>query len=507
MLNIEIFEEEEMKDTNRILLSFLLIGLLVTACTGAQQAQSSNLAATDELAIFSQGLIEAEQDTPQQFPTATRYELQLTLTEPYAEVEGQEQITYWNNEDVVLEEIYLRMFPNNAGDTMVVSKLLVAEEESPINIEYENTALRVDLPAALQPGESVILDLTYTVQIPTDFGGNYGLFSYMDGVLALDQVYAIIPVYDDEGWNVEIPALNGDMIYADPAFFSVTIQAPADLVIASSGVVVEEQEKGGMKTQTVLAGPVRDFYLAASTNYRVVSEQVGETLVTSYYPSEYEEGGEFALQVGVNALKSFNECFGTYPYTELDLVSTPMQAGGMEYSGIVAMGIQYYDASQNYSGMPALTILESVTAHEVGHEWFFNLVMNDQIDEPWIDEGMAQYLASLYYEDTYGITAAQSYQDSWEARWNRAGHAAIPIGLPVREYDEAEYSAIIYGRAPLFIQSLREKMGDAVFFDFLKTLFEKYEWGILTTEEFRALAEEACGCDLQEDFETWVYAQ
>ncbi len=496
-----------MKCTHHLLLYLLLIGLLISGCKGAQRTQLNTSAEEDTLVIFKQGLIKDEQDTLQQFSTATRYELQLTLSESYAEIEGQEKITYWNNEDVALDEIYLRMFPNNAGDNMVVSKILVAGEESPVNIEYENTALRVDLPTAFQPGESIALDLTYTVQIPTTFGGNYGLFSYIDGILALDQTYAIIPVYDDEGWNVEIPALNGDMIYTDPAFFTVTIQAPADLMIASSGVVAEEQEKDGIKTQTVVAGPVRDFYLAASENYVVVSEQVGETLVSSYYPEGYAEGGEYVLEVGVNALKSFNERLGTYPYTELDLVGTPMQAGGMEYSGIVAMSIQFYDPDVVYSGMSAFTFLESATAHEVAHEWFFDIIMDDQIDEPWIDEGMAQFLTSLYFEDTYGSSAASSYQESWYSRWRRVDSKLMPIGLPVRDYTEAEYGAIIYGRAPLFIQSLREKMGDAVFFGFLKALFEEYEWGILTTEEYRAEAEKACRCDLQEVFETWVYSQ
>jgi aminopeptidase N len=255
----------------------------------------------------------------------------------------------------------------------------------------------------------------------------------------------------------------------------------------------------------VVAGPVRDFYLAASVNYKAVSEQVGETLVTSYYPIGYEEGGEFVLQSGVKALNTYNELFGTYPYTELDLVGTPMQAGGMEYSGIVAVGAQYYDPDTIVPGTSAFTFLEMATAHEVAHEWFFNMVMDDQIDEPWIDEGMAQYLTQLYYEYNYGSSAARSFKESLYSRWERVNNKKMAIGLPVRDYTETEYGAIIYGRAPLFIQSLRDKMGDEVFFEFLKNLFTEYKWGILNTEEFRAAAEESCRCNLQEEFDTWVY--
>ncbi len=493
-----------MRRISQLFLCLLLCCMLLIGCTQSQQNKTTPTT-SDQLAIFEQGLIEEEKGDLKQFNTATQYELQLSLEQPYSELGGQEKVTYWNNEDVALNEIYLRMFPNNSGDCMVVSKILVDGQETSINVEFDNSALRVDLPAALEPGNSVVLELSYTIQIPSDYGGNYGLFSYIDGILALDEVYAVIPVYDDEGWNVEIPPKNGDMIYADPSFFTVTIDAPVELLIASSGTVIDEQESDGMQTQTVIAGPVRDFYLAASAKYEAVSEQVGETLVTSYYPEGYEEGGEFVLQSGVKALNTYNELFGTYPYTELDMVGTPMQAGGMEYSGIVAVGAQYYDPNTIVAGTSAFTFLEMAAAHEVAHEWFFNMVMDDQIDEPWIDEGMAQYLTQLYYEYNYGSSAARSFKESLYSRWERVNNRAIPIGMPVSDYTETEYGAIIYGRAPLFIQSLRDKMGDEVFFEFLKNLFTEYKWGILNTEEFRAVAEESCGCDLQEEFDTWVY--
>jgi hypothetical protein len=39
--------------------------------------------------------------------------------------------------------------------------------------------------------------------------------------------------------------------------------------------------------------------------------------------------------------------------------------------------------------------------------------------------------------------------------------------------------------------------GDADFFDFMLALFAQKEWGILTTEEYRALAELFCNCELR----------
>ena len=504
--------------------SILLLTMALSACQKEtivlEGMEVETIEAENALSLYETNLIHAERGSLAEFTTATQYELTLHMEEPYALIEGEENVTYWNNEDVALEEIYLRMFPNNSGDVMTansrifpnnsgdvmtVTSLMVNGEESDIITDMENTALRIELTSPLEPGENVQLEMTYSLAIPTDFGGNYGLFSYIDGILALDQPYLIIPVYDDEGWNVEVPPPNGDMIYADAAFFTVTVEAPVDLVIAASGVQVAETEESGMKTHTFVAGPVRDFYLAGSADYEVVTAMVGETLVSSYYHKDYKEGGEFALRVAVDALETFNERFGVYPYTELDIVSTPMQAIGMEYSSVVAMGVQYYDPDTEFYGSDAFDLLQSGTAHEVAHQWFFNMVMSDQIDEPWIDEGMAQFLTALYFEDTFGAKEAKDYQDSWENRWERVSHEAMAVGLPVRDYGSTEYSAIIYGRAPIFISTLRKTMGDEMFFDFLKALFEEYKWGIVTTEGYRDVAEEVCDCDLQAEFDEWVY--
>jgi aminopeptidase N len=39
----------------------------------------------------------------------------------------------------------------------------------------------------------------------------------------------------------------------------------------------------------------------------------------------------------------------------------------------------------------------------------------------------------------------------------------------------------------------------------MRTYFQNNKWGIGTAANFQELAEESCGCDLTELFETWVY--
>ena len=157
------------------------------------------------------------------------------------------------------------------------------------------------------------------------------------------------------------------------------------------------------------------------------------------------------------------------------------------------------------AGTSANNLLESVVAHEVAHQWFYNGVGNDQVDDPWLDEALAQFLTLLYYADVYGPDGSQGFHNSLQRRWNRVNRADIPIGLPVRDYTPEEYGAIVYGRGPLFIEALSQAMGGEAFDAFLRDYYQTYQWDIATGEGFKALAEEHCACDLTTLFEEWVY--
>lgn len=465
----------------------------------------------EDRTIFAEGLIVTERSVlgVGDLAGATVYHLALQIASDYRTVTGQQTVRYTNCEVVPLDEVYFRIFPNTAGGTLTVTGVRVMDEDVEARYEYGDSALRVPLAPPLPPGRYVDISMDFSVEIPTEMGGNYGLFGFFDDILVLDESYPVIPVFDDEGWNVETPPPNADVSYVDASFYLVRVTAPADLVLVASGVEVgrEYQTDANTQTVTIAAGPIRDFYLAASSRFSVVSEKVGETTINSYAAAEYGVHAKLALDVAAHALKTFNSRLGTYPYTEFDLVSTPMQALGMEYPGAAAMALTLYDPDKSVGGIPSRVHLESATAHEVGHQWFYNVVTNDQVDEPWLDEANVQYLTGIYYLDRYGAEGAQGFIDSWYGRWNRVDGADIPIGLPAGEYEGAEYGAIVYGRGPLFIQALAEAMGQDTFDEFYRDYYQTHKWGIGTGEGFKQLAERHCQCDLTPLFEEWVYPQ
>ena len=424
-------------------------------------------------------------------------------------VSGSQSVVYTNNEAVELNDVYFHLFPNLLSGSIEVSHVSVdGNEVDPTLEEALDSVMRVPLETALAPGDSVTIEMDFETAVPQQLERNYGVFALVDDIMALSHFYPMLAVYDDNGWNTIPPSEQGDPTYGDAAFYHVTVTTDDKQVVAGSGVTLNEESDGGQQTIELAIGPARDFYLAVSPRYEVVSRTVGDTTINSYAPAEFMDGAEKAVDFAADSLRVFNERFEPYPYTELDIVSTPTLALGIEYPGIIALTLREYDPDNPINpAIPNEVYMETTVAHEVAHQWFYNMIGNNQVQEPWLDEAVTQYATYLYYVDMYGDNAADGYKDSWNGRFERVDNELIPIGLPVSAYHGSEYSAIVYGRGPLFVEALAGEMGQETFDIFLADYVAQNQWGIATTESFRQLAEEHCNCDLEGLFADWVYDQ
>ena len=458
----------------------------------------------DDREIFKSGLTADAQFVLAELPQASTYYISLEINEEITQdIIGHQIVRYFNAESEPLEEIYFRLFPNFEGGRITISNLTVDSAEAKTYLEAADSALRIELQESLAPGESVVIELDFILGIPTEMGGNYGLFGYFDDVLVLDVFYPVIPAYDEDGWYNKHPQMNGDLTYQDASFYLVQVKAPAEMTLASSGVAVDHQEDGTQQTVVFAAGPARDFYLAGSLEFVELKEQVGDLTVKVHTKKEYKLHQEYALDYSLKALEIYSERVGDYPYTEFEVITSPMRALGIEYPGITSIVVDEFVAGAVMYGMPTENLLESTLAHEVGHMWFYNAVGNDQQNEPWVDEALVQYLTYIYYLDRY--CSGQGYIDSWIGRWNRVGNAPIPIGMPSGDYEGQEYGAIVYGRGPLFFLELENELGLDTVMTAIENYFDTYLWENASGEDLRAVFEEACECDLSTQFEEWVY--
>jgi hypothetical protein len=425
------------------------------------------------------------------------------------------RLDYVNLEDKPLDQVYFRLLPNGGksygdGSLTVGASWVNGEALQTRQPQDDLSVIEAQLPAPLPPGEHIQLELDFTGQVPEDFGGGsqpsgYGIYNLTDGVLALSGWYPILAVYDEDGWNLDPVSADGDSVYSDTAFYSVKICAPADVVIAATGVQIGEEQGADVLCQQYESGPTRDFMLMGSRAYQHLSAKADGTNVNSYYLPGHEEAAQKALDISVKSLEIYNEKFGAYPFVELDVMDAPMRnALGVEFPGIILVASSLYDE-------PAREDFDVATAHEVGHQWWYSVVGNDVFEEPWLDEALTTFTSTLYYEYGRSGSAAQGLWDFWQERYDRLVQSGrddpVAESLAYFEADPANrsYATVVYVKGGLFFNAMRQEIGDEAFFAALQQYYQAHKYGIARGQDLLDAFEAAAGHSLDDFYRPWLY--
>ncbi len=432
------------------------------------------------------------------FGDAPRYSITLTVNPDALQAVGREQVRYTNTDSAALSEIYFRLFPSapGFGGAMTVTRVTVDGQTVPLQLEQRGTALKV--PVTLAPGALADLTLDFLIGIPRDPTVGYAMFGSIGGVTTLPDFYPVIPVRDETSWHIELAPEYGDETFTPTALYDVSITAPVTQVVVTSGTC--EPQMAGV--WHCVSGPMRDFMLAMSANYRMVTQNVDDVTVRSFYIPGDKAGGQRAAQVAADALRVYSRRFGPYPFAELDVVETGTHAGGIEYPGLVVI------ADNLYQQVGEGSYFDFVVAHEVAHQWWYSLVGNDQVNHPWLDESLVGYSTLLYYEDTFGKAVAdgvlkQVFEDAYQKLLQEKRDQKVD--QPVSAFTRNDYSAVVYRKGPLFFRALREAIGDDKFDAFLKTYFRQNRYGIATSERMMAAAESVANrAVVRSLFDRWI---
>jgi hypothetical protein len=442
-----------------------------------------------------------------------QYELSVKLN-PDQTFQGKMAVNYTNSESESLGSLYFRLFPNGGASygngSLSPSDVKVGDQPAGSNLSLSNSVLEVKLPQALRPGDQVQISMNFTGTVPVDYGGEgtdaYGIYNYSEGVLALSGWYPILAVYDDQGWHLNSASPVGDSVFSDMAFYAVTITTANNQVLAATGVQVDEKRAGDVTQYRYISGPVRDFFIISSPDFKVKSQSMDGTKVNSYYLPGQEPGGTKGLDVGVKSVQVYNDQFGHYPYTELDIIDAPMRnAGGVEFPGIVLIESSRYDNPDN-------PVFINTVAHEVAHQWWYNLVGNDVIEEPWLDEGLTTYSSGVYYEEAYGSEGYQGIASYWKQSYDKAAQAGkddqVTRSLTYFENspDPRLYGPVVYSKGALFFYNLRQEIGDRAFFSALQAYYQQFQYKIATGDDLLKAFEEASGKQLDAFYQQWLYS-
>jgi len=319
---------------------------------------------------------------------------------------------------------------------------------------------------------------------------NSRLFGYYEDVLMLDYFYPSIVVENDFGPALQPALPYGDLVFNDAALISVTLTHPADFIFGSTGKVVNAIDSADDLVQSsIVCGPVRSFFLAGSRNwerYTVHAADPEKPVIHAFGPVSAADALLQGAQFLAYGLDFYSDLLVPYPYTELDLVWVPAGWSAMEFSGVIGIG-ENFMSKQTVPGSAAnFRNYETIVIHELLHQWFFSYVGNDQLNEPWLDEGFVQALELWYYSELYGRTGDAQYMKFLQSVRELAGSSQSGIARSVYSFENSrEYTAVVYGEAAFFFMELAELAGKERFLGFVRWYLQQNRWSLISGTDFR----------------------
>ncbi|MEV0095061.1 M1 family aminopeptidase [Streptomyces sp. NPDC050738] len=437
--------------------------------TGTEDSSLQTSFVVDDVALNTSGGTTPPADSTRT-PAAPSYTVSLSSNTAGTVWTGHESVAFTNASATPLTEVYLRLWDNYHGTCsampIAVSNVTGGTAGA---LSVACTALRIALPTPLAQGQSTTIgfDLGITVPSGADRFGHDGAFSMIGNALP------VLAVKDGSGWHLDPYTNNGEAFYSLAADFKVTLDHPSTLLVPATGASVDTPGSSGRTVTTATASKVRDFAWAAGPFAKISGTSAAGTPVNIYSVSGISSANaQSMLTTAKSAVDAHSGRFGAYPYGELDaVIDNNFWFGGMEYPGFVL----------DLVSTTALT-------HEIGHQWFYGIVGDDEYTSPWLDEAFTDYATDL----AQGLSGTNCWNSvSWASTTEK-----ITNSMAYWDTHSSRYSTVVYGYGKCALHDLRRVLGDSVMAKLLKDYAASHWYGVSTTAEFKAAAQAATGTDL-----------
>lgn len=488
-----------------------------------------------------------------------RYTIDVSLNDKENTLDGFERIDYTNHSPDTLLFIWFHLWPNaykndktaytdqalqNGSTSFYFSN---KEQKGYINrldfkvdnvtAEWQDHPEHIDiakliLPSPLLPGKTISITTPFHVKLPNFFnrGGYKGQHYYVA------HWFPKPAVYDHKGWH-PMPMLDHGEFYGEFGSFDVQITLPSNYVVAATGVLQNEEEKqwlqtrsdftwkpvtekvkvkGVVKTITKPYPPsatttktlrftqdrIHDFAWVADKRFVVKHTRIGLTggkevdAYAYYFPDS--KRWEKTLGYIAKALRFNEEMLGPYPYPVVSVVQDVEKTeGGTEYPTLTVL-----DGNTD-------ALLDLVVRHEIGHNWLYGVLANNERDFPWLDEGLNTYYDYRYMEiypetSVYPLSEHQEFPlYALQERLTRLAEATGRSQAADRssaEYNGGQYNLVVYHRTATLLEGLEKKLGRASFDAAMKAYYQQWQFKHPYPADLKQVLEKSTGQNLDSFF-------
>ena len=219
----------------------------------------------------------------------------------------------------------------------------------------------------------------------------------------------------------------------------------------------------GMQKIIFKADNLRDFPVVITKNIK------GNSLDDSIYIEKVNDteiyfiNSKYAVKYVKEAFSFANMKIGPYPYKKLFVVKASIPLQGMEFSNMVFIADRCFNDKQD---------LKRILYHEIFHQWFYGIIGTDQVNEPFMDEGIVNYLAIILNGDKLN----SNYNNEF-------------FNKELRDYaSKDEYYHLAYIDAATYFSNIHKELGNN-FYKLLQKIYKEKKFSIIYFNEFKRYLE------------------
>jgi aminopeptidase N len=290
----------------------------------------------------------------------------------------------------------------------------------------------------------------------------------------------------------------------DKATSEVIATVPDRYVLVSNGKLMSVKENKKSKTKTfhwAEAKPQSSYLIMlAAGKYAVLKDHAGKLPVEYYvYPQDTTDA-RICFHETPRMIEFFDKKIGfPYPWEKYAQVTiSDFMYGGMENTSATTL----LDYTAVYGARERIDHpTTSLTAHELAHQWWGDVVTCKDWRHLWLNEGFADYFDLLYEEHSLG----RNEFDYMVSHSQQAGiHADTTLGRkPI--VSVGSYIENVYARGASVLHMLRFVLGEQLFWRALNHYITKHQFQPVETNDLKTAIEEATGQNLYWFFDEWVY--
>ena len=417
------------------------------------------------------------------------YLLDLNMTNISTDLSGTVEIHGAAKEN--LDSVWFELF-----ETFTISEIRLNGSA----VTYNRNLSAIKVPVNLLMDESFIISVTYNGSPPdvssNPLGGS-GMTNDNSPSWGNQVTWSLSEPFSAFEW---FPCKQSLTDKADSVDVNITV--PSTCKAGSNGVLVQEIDLGDGRTKFMWKHrhPI-DYYLisvavAEYVDYTVYANPIGapnpipiqnfiynNPLTLPNFQTDIDETVDF--------IEYFSSVFGLYPFhnEKYGHCMAPL-GGGMEHQTMTTQG--FFD--------------NTLTAHELAHQWWGDHVTCKSWSDIWVNEGFASYAEYLMLAEMYPGDEVSDMND-------RHNNIKSELGGSIWVEDSLNSgrifdSRLTYDKGAAFVHTLRYMLNnDSHFFSALQNYQSNFSFSTAIGLDVQQIMENISSLDLSETFEQWYFGE